>query len=321
MTEKQAHHEENITALIITDGKAGDLAQCRGVAKSLGAATREISIAPGLISRTLGLKGPDGPFDRTINALSKPPHIILASGRRTVPYLRHLKAKWRNGTMTVFLKDPRTGTATADLIWVPSHDRLRGDNVIVTDTAPHGLQKGALELAAAEFQARMQDFPRPWLGVLVGGVSKRVQYEDQTRAALALAVKRASDGAGSVLITPSRRTSPSVIAQLQGLHPNLWIWDGTGPNPYTGILGASDALFVTGDSHNMVSEALVSGRQVMVFRPQGLPPKLERFLNALNEKGFIADPKPMDANYRQAPIDATSEIASRLVSALSERGF
>jgi mitochondrial fission protein ELM1 len=33
--------------------------------------------------------------------------------------------------------DPRTGTNSADLIWVPEHDRRRGPNVLSTLTAPH----------------------------------------------------------------------------------------------------------------------------------------------------------------------------------------
>lgn len=72
---------------------------------------------------------------------------MIASGRRAVPYLRAIRKASKGRTFTAFLKDPRTGHDTADFIWVPDYDDLRGPNVFTTLTAPH--QVTAARLAAA----------------------------------------------------------------------------------------------------------------------------------------------------------------------------
>lgn len=320
MVEIRAHNDEPLRALILTDGKMGDLAQCRGIADALPAHKTEIAISPDTIARLIGTTAWDAGFRRDVAALPAPPDLVIASGRRTWPYLRAIPGLLPAKPLTIFLKDPRKGPGAADLIWVPAHDRLRGDTVIVTDTSPHGHTPARQEEAARALQNRLrpQELPRPWLGVFLGGRTPKVRYDEPTVARLVRDLSAVAEAAGSVLVTPSRRTPDSLIAALKTVHPRLWVWDGTGDNPYTGMLGACDALFVTGDSHNMVSEALSTGRQVSAFRPDGLPPKFHRFLDAMEAKGVVRPPAPADFHHRQVPIDATPEIAATIRAKLKE---
>ena len=196
---------------------------------------------------------------------------------------------------------------------MPQHDRLRGPNVLVTPTAPHGFTAQCMADAAHALEARLGGgFPRPWLGVLVGGKTARVAYGEDDRTRLLDAVGLTARHAGAVLVTASRRTPPGLVERLRSVHQQVWVWDGSGENPYAGLLGACDALFVTGDSHNMVSEALATGRQVIVFRPQGLPAKFGRFLDGMQAAGLVMPPAPMDPAHRQPPQDATAAIATRI---------
>jgi hypothetical protein len=155
--------------------------------------------------------------------------------------------------------------------------------------------------------------------VLLGGATKKVPYEEASIAACLNALKSASAKAGAVLITPSRRTPEALIEAVRSAHPHVWVWDGAGENPYPGMLGACDAFLVTGDSHNMVSEALSTGRQVMVFRPAGLPAKFARFLDHMTDIGTITPPQEPDFSHRQEPLDATPVIASRIRETLTAR--
>ena len=54
------------------------------------------------------------------------PAFAFATGRTTIPYIRALRRRAGLATYTVILMDPRTGPKSADLIWVPEHDRRRG---------------------------------------------------------------------------------------------------------------------------------------------------------------------------------------------------
>ena len=321
MAENRAQRDKPLRALILTDGKMGDLAQCRGVADALPASATEITIKPSAITRLLGIATGDEAFKNDVAALEEAPDLVIASGRRTVPFLRLAPRLLKNRPLTVFLKDPRTGKSTADIIWVPAHDRLRGDNVVVTDTAPHGHTSERQKEAAEHLKRRLVgiDLTRPWLGVFLGGRTSKVAYDQQTVDRLAGALKEAAKTAGSVLVTPSRRTPPDLVSALEGIHPNIWIWDGNGDNPYAGMLGACDAFLVTGDSHNMVSEVLSTGRHVMVFRPEGLPRKFHHFLDRMDQLQLITDPQPARFDHHQDAIDATPEIAAAIRSKLQNR--
>ncbi|MBV6657177.1 MAG: mitochondrial fission ELM1 family protein, partial [Devosiaceae bacterium] len=261
-------------------------------------------------------------FDRAFNAWlaghHTPPSCVIASGRRTLPYLARLKAKWGAATVTVFLKDPRTGNKAADRIWVPSHDRLRGPNVLATPTSPHRFTPETRDKAGRELEARLlATHPKPWLGVLLGGATGPVTYEAETQARLLSALKTAAPREGSVLLTPSRRTPAALLSAIEAALPNAWIWrDDETPNPYAGMLGACDGFLVTGDSHNMVSEVLATDKHVMVFRPKGLQRKFERFLDGMEAEGAIAEPGPLEAAVRRTPIDATPQIAAFVLAAI-----
>ncbi|MEM6711297.1 MAG: mitochondrial fission ELM1 family protein [Pseudomonadota bacterium] len=315
--------QRDAQALILTDGKMGDLAHCRGVASVLGMNTTEHVVQPSKLAAALGRASNMKAFLSKLENLSPQPVLAIASGRRTVPYLKAVKTRFGQNLLTLFLKDPRTGAETADLIWVPTHDKLRGANVLVTNTAPHRYTSDITESAAEELAKHLPEssWPRPWLGVVLGGVTGSVRYEAQTVTALRDAIVKASTHAGAVLVTPSRRTPADVLDGLMGLHSNVWIWDGHDPNPYAGMLGACDAFLVTGDSHNMVSEVLSAGRQTMVFRPAGLPTKFTRFLDSMSDNGAILVPEATSFDHHQAPIDATPVIANWVTDALKTRGL
>ena len=96
---------------ILTDGKPGDLNQCLGVAERLQGQIETRKVAPSPPWVWAMPWGPvpfsDHPRYNTSPLHGPPPDIAIASGRRTVPYLRKLK-QISPQTVTVFLKDPRT---------------------------------------------------------------------------------------------------------------------------------------------------------------------------------------------------------------------
>lgn len=95
-----------------------------------------------------GLIDPREAPDAPDSPLAPPfPDMVIASGRRAVSYLAAIKQASGGRTFTVFLKDPRAGSGIADFIWVPDHDRLRGDNVLVTATGPHRFSRPRIEAA------------------------------------------------------------------------------------------------------------------------------------------------------------------------------
>ena len=302
------------TATIITDGKIGDLVQCRGVAEAMGLAPREVVVAPRAPWRWLAPRGSGDPKERA--RLLTPPHpdIAIASGRRAIPYFAR-SSRLRSGrTFTICLKDPRAGLGVADFIWVPEHDPLRGPNVLVTLTSPHGLSANRMAGERASLPIDIAALPRPRVTVLLGGPSGRNRFSNDNIARLCDVLIALGEDACSFLVTPSRRTPPAfakaVADALGHVDRPVRVWDGTGDNPYVPWMAAADALVVTGDSVNMVGEAAAMGRPVLVHRPDALSPKIVRFLDAMEAQGAIVPLTGSVPDRPFAPLDATPHIAA-----------
>jgi uncharacterized protein len=304
----------------ITDGKAGDALQCLGVAEAVLAQTGgrivEHAVAPRML---YALAMPWGPPDRAdLARLGAPwPDVAIASGRRAVAYLRWLK-KCSPRTLTVFLKDPRTGLGAADFIWVPEHDGLRGANVLATLTSPHRQSQTVLATARAKARPELMDLPQPRVAVLAGGPSKDVPFDAEDIASFAEALAELARSGAGLMVTPSRRTpaamKQAIAGALEGGH--AWVWDGEGANPYAEMLGLADAFVVSADSTNMLSEAAATGRTIHVFMPRGVPKKILRFIGGLMEHGAVVKFSGHLENSPYQPLDSTPLIAREILARL-----
>lgn len=300
--------------LVLTDGKAGDLGPCLGIAERLA------DLHDRIIARTVAPRAPFvwlmpwGPADpRDAQAIAPPyPDIAIASGRRAVATLSALK-KRSSKTFTVFLRDPRIGPRAADLIWVPEHDRLRHANVITSLTAPHRVTAKRLAEARRAARPELLALPPPRVAVLIGGPSKDVAFESMDWTRLESRLQDLSHHGASLMITPSRRTPDSFLPSLnKSLRPSAWLWDSTGVNPYMAMLALADAFVVTGDSTNMVGEAAATGKPIGVFRPHGLPAKIERFLAGLERHGAVCDIARCLETAPYEPLNSTPMIAEEI---------
>jgi uncharacterized protein len=302
---------------IITDDKAGMQVQARGVAQALGLAYEAREVAPAGLWRMLAPYGPPDPRE-TAGVLTPPwPDIAIATGRLSIPYLRALKRLAGPATFTVVLQDPKTGPRTADLIWVPEHDRRRGTNVITSLTAPHGFSADRLAEIARRPPAWLASLPHPRVALVLGGKNAVYRFtdadDDRLEASLA-ALKRLGP---SFMVTPSRRTHQRLLRAVMRATEGAprFIWNGEGENPYPHFLAHADLFVVTGDSVNMTGEPLVTGKPVYVFEPSGGSAKFRRFHEALRRYGATrplpGEAKTLDAwTYR--PLDSAEQIAAQI---------
>lgn len=250
------------------------------------------------------------------------PDLLIASGRRAVAYLKRVRKASGGRTFTVFLKDPRTGADTADLIWVPEHDPLRGDNVLVTPTSPHRFAAGKLAALRDRVPPVLAALPHPRIAVLVGGDSRHHTFTDDDITRFCAGLKALVDiEAASLLMTCSRRTPEKLqegIEKIAGSGTSL-LWDGQGENPLPLYLAMADAVVATADSTNMIGEAAVTGKPIHVFHPHGGHAKIDRFLGTLEGMGVIHPfPGPLK-NTTYDPLDSTPLIARRIREAFAKR--
>lgn len=306
---------------MIADDKIGMQVQVKGVADALGLDYELKQVAPRGLTRLLAPWSRPGRTERIGQAgslLGPPwPRIALATGRLSIPYIRAVKRLAGPDTFTVILQDPKTSANSADLIWVPAHDRRRGANVMSTVTAPHSFSPERLAKLRVHVPPEIAVLPRPRVTVVLGGANGIYTYNDDSLQRLSAGLTALAAGGASFMITPSRRSPPDLVATVDAATraaPHI-LWDGTGANPYPDFLAHADALIVTADSVNMTGEACATGRPVYVFAPQGGSAKFDRFHAALRALGAtrpLPDRLTALEVWSYDPLDSAGQIAAEI---------
>jgi mitochondrial fission protein ELM1 len=317
------------TGWIISDGKAGNETQCRGVFDAMGLRYEVKRIQPGWLQRGLAPYVPVGRAERfgEPGATFAPPwpDFAIAAGRLTPPYIRALKQTAKLATFTIILQDPKVSLSTADLFWMPEHDQKRGPNVVTTVVSPHGFSPERIAaLRTAPPPAAFLSLPRPWVAVLIGGDGSSYAFRSEDNERFARAVRLIAELGAGLIMTPSRRTPPALLAVVDRATADVprFLWDRTGENPYPGMLAHADHFVVTADSVNMCGEPAVTGRPIHVFTPSGGSAKFQRYHTALARLGVTRPlpeaPTALD-DWGYEPIYSAAVIAEAIAERWQRR--
>ena len=292
-----------LSAWVITTGAAGMDVQVQGVAEALSLDYEMKRVSPrGLWKALAPWAGvaPSERFGEPGSQFAAPwPAVAISLGRGSVAYMRALRRRSPQ-TFAVVMQDPKTGLGTADMIWVPEHDRLRGANVFTTLTAPHSFTAERLAELRRVVPPAIAALPRPRVAVVLGGKNAVYKFRDEDDARFAGALASLGKLGVSFMITPSRRTHDRLLEVTDRAtrpFPRI-LWDRVGANPYGDFLAHADLLVVTADSVNMTGEAAATGRPVFVFTPSGGSKKFRWFHAALEARGAT---KPLPDRFDRIP--------------------
>ncbi len=245
------------------------------------------------------------------------PRLVISVGRRSVPIA--LAVKSLSGAFALHIQNPKVPARLFDLVAAPVHDNFTGDNVIITFGAVHSVTPQRLEEATKVFAAQIDPLPRPRIVVPLGGESQAFSCPPEVAAILgADLADLARDTGGSLLVTPSRRTGSAALSAIrQAIRgvPHV-VWDGAGDNPYHAFLRAADAIVVTEDSVNMVTEAAGTGKPVYVYSLPGRSTRLARFHELMRERGATRPFEGKLESWTYEPVNDTEQVASTVRRAL-----
>lgn len=284
-----------LSCWVVSDGKPGMENPCLGIAAALGCdpLVKRIRLRqPWRRLVPFWRWGLAAAFDPAGDPVGPPwPDVLVASGRQSTAAALLARRASGGRTFTIQFQDPQISPAHFDLVAVGRHDRLSGPNVLALPGSPSRLTADRLAAARTRFAARLAGLPAPRLAVLIGGSNRVFTMTPAIMTELAdrLAALAAEQGAG-LMVTASRRTGAENEAALRDrLAPlvaagRAEIWDGTGDNPYDAYLAWADAVIVTGDSVNMLSDAAAAGKPALVVELAGGSAKFRRLLD-----GFYAD--------------------------------
>jgi len=100
---------------------------------------------------------------------------------------------------------------------------------------------------------------------------------------------------------------------LAALDPErAWTWDGSGENPYLGLLACADLIVVTGDSVSMVSEAVATSAPVLIAELPGRSRRIGRFIDGLTQDGRVRPFRGRLESWDVSPLDDTPWAAAEM---------
>ncbi|WP_290542340.1 ELM1/GtrOC1 family putative glycosyltransferase [Aestuariivirga sp.] len=198
------------------------------------------------------------------------PDLVICSGRAAEAvafWLRRRNPKLR----IVFVGTPWAALPRFDLVITTPQYRLpQAPNVLHNPLPVHDATPGRLAAEAARWAPLLGHLPQPFTAVLAGGSSGPYRFTPEAakrlgREASALA---SSDG-GSLLVTTSARTGEAAADALQAaiaapVFFHRWQPDAA-DNPFHAVLGLASRIIVTADSISMMSEAVSTGKPVLLF--------------------------------------------------------
>ena len=303
---------------VVTDGKPGMENQCLGLAEAMG-------LVP-LVKR-VRLRFPWKQLSpallrfgnaRSLAAGSDPiappwPDVLIATGRHSVSSSLAVRSAHPAG-FRIQIQDPGIRPSLFDLVVVPRHDRLRGDNVMVTAGALHRVIPAVIRAAAERFAPAFADLGRPLVAVLIGGANGAYRMDAAATTELAARLVDLAESGAGLLVTPSRRTGTANEAILRRALAgrSAFLWDGTGENPYFALLGLADAIVVTPDSVSMVSEACSTGKPVLIAELPGGSAKFDAFHRGLRDDGITRRFEGRLEQWSYPPLDDTARVATEI---------
>jgi len=315
------------TAWVISDGTKGMEVQSLGLAERMRLEVEVIRVdASALVSKFSRLALlPFTPMPRPMAEAAQKgwPDVVITTGRRMAGFSMLARRLSKGVSQTIHIQDPKLPPHHFDWMIVPSHDKVRGDNVLVTTGSLNALTSEKIASTADTLPEIIYSLPKPVIAFMVGGSNRRYQVTMPDYFALGqFAGALAHAKPVSLVFILSRRTldeaSEAIRAAIKTARssPAFYIWEGEGRNPYPGILGHADAMVVTSDSVNMTSEACFSGKPVYSYSFRDEGGRIALFHRIMEKGGYTKDAKSLSPYSFPGPagplLDETGRIASLL---------
>lgn len=227
--------------------------------------------------------------------------IVVSCGSSTAAV--NLLAAEENQARSLVIMKPSFGTGAFDAAVVPQHDGVAAaDNIFITEKALSVITEDVIEKEAAKLAREIGDGGKK-IGVLLGGDTDALRFEREKLETAVDGIRRVlRDAPARVLVTTSRRTPAWAETLLKRMFADrnecpllVLANEANREGAVAGILGLSDIVVVSGESISMVSEALSSGKPVIVFLPadeKKIKPKLREFIERLVRQKRVLSVSP-----------------------------
>ncbi len=308
-------------ALLLTEGYHGMISQVEGLAKALNADFQHRIVKLKWLWNYIPPKL--SPVSRLI--LKNEQYItenekfdlVISCGRKSVIPSIFIKKKNKK-IFTIHIQNPKVRFNNFDLIVVPEHDGLKGENIIASKGAIHYITRLEIEKARPYLHDKIQN--EKIVSLILGGPNKYYNFSNEELTNIFREIKSSFISQGyKAIIIPSMRTPKRII----DLAINEFLIDGFVVNSvdkqaYLSSLAIANSIVVTCDSTSMISEAATSGKPIFVahMQPKRNNYRFKRFYKLFRELGVIKNLGEKVENWTYDSFNEAERIATIINSRL-----
>ncbi|MDC3162429.1 mitochondrial fission ELM1 family protein [Candidatus Pelagibacter sp.] len=304
-----------LKGILLTEGMHGMVSQAEGLAKAL-----DINFSHHTVETKAFWKIIPPKFtpitDRVFKKIDcKNIDIIISCGRKSIIPSIFLKKNSKKKIFTIHIQNPKVKLGNFDLIVVPEHDNLDGDNVLKTKGAIHYLTSEEIENNKEylfSISRNLKD--RNIISLIIGGPTQYYDYSDRNIQEIFSKVNYlVKDNNLSLVVIPSMRTPRGTIEHAKIYFGNdHLVLDNVDKKAYLSALSISKHIVVTCDSSSMISEAALTGKPIYIAN---IPPKksdkrFKNFRKLFQEMKIIRELGEKLENWNYEKLDETNRIAN-----------
>ena len=304
-----------LKGILLTEGMHGMISQVEGLAKAL-----DINFSHHTVETKGFWKIIPPKFtpitDRVFKKIDcKNIDIIISCGRKSIIPSIFLKKNSKKKIFTIHIQNPKVKLGNFDLIVVPEHDNLDGDNVLKTKGAIHYLTSEEIENNKEylfSISRNLKD--RNIISLIIGGPTQYYDYSDRNIQEIFSKVNYlVKHNNLSLVVIPSMRTPIGTIEHAKIYFGNdHLVLDNVDKKAYLSALSISKHIVVTCDSSSMISEAALTGKPIYIAN---IPAKksdkrFKNFRKLFQEMKIIRELGEKLENWNYEKLDETNRIAN-----------
>ena len=223
--------------------------------------------------------------------------------------------KFKKKVFNIHIQDPKVSLDNFDVVVVPQHDNLNGDNVITTKGAIHYLTIQEIEENKGYLSSKIKS-GKEVVTLILGGSNKYYKYTRENIENVFLKVsENFIKNNFQLIVVPSMRTPKDIIefASEYFGKEHLVVKD-VDKKAYLSALGLSKFIVVTCDSSSMISETAITGKPIYVAQIPASKDdyRFRKFMSLFKELNIVKVLENNIENWNYEKLDETNRVAKEI---------
>ena len=304
-----------LKGLILTEGMHGMISQSEGLAKALNLNFFHEKIELSSFWKIIPPKFT--PIKKFVfkNEIVEDFDVIISCGRKSVIPSIFIKKNSKKKVFNIHIQDPKVSLDNFDVVVVPQHDNLNGDNVITTKGAIHYLTIQEIEENKGYLSSKIKS-GKEVVTLILGGSNKYYKYTRENIENVFLKVRENFiKNNFQLIVVPSMRTPKDIIEFASEYFGNehLVVKD-VDKKAYLSALELSKFIVVTCDSSSMISETTITGKPIYVAQIPASKDdyRFRKFMSLFKELNIVKVLENNIENWNYEKLDETNRVAKEI---------